>query len=180
MTAWGNIHSQTGDPYIKRLNPFRYRGYVYDEETSLYYLQSRYYDPFSGRFLNADNTAFIGATGTVLSCNLFTYCENNPTNTIDNTGNEIIALTVFGICMLVTLTVGLTAIAVVNTPSFKQGWNDLCNSIGRGLSNALNGLGSAVKWVASKSKEIANDIYKSFAKVKSKPKYKKIRKFIIL
>ena len=92
--AWGTIHSQTGDPYIRRLNPFRYRGYVYDEETSLYYLQSRYYDPFSGRFLNADDTAFIGATGTVLSCNLFTYCENNPINKYDKNGN--IAANVIG------------------------------------------------------------------------------------
>ena len=60
--------------------------YVYDTETSLYYLQSRYYDPFTGRFLNADDTAFIGASGTVLSGNLFAYYENNPVNHIDNYG----------------------------------------------------------------------------------------------
>lgn len=57
-------------------NPLRYRGYVYDQETSLYYLQSRYYDPEMGRFLNADNypTTGQGFTGN----NMFAYCGNNP------------------------------------------------------------------------------------------------------
>ena len=52
--SWGNIRSVTGDPILSELNPLRYRGYVYDGESELYYLQSRYYDPFVGRFLNAD------------------------------------------------------------------------------------------------------------------------------
>ena len=170
--AWGNIQSETGEPNIRQLNPFRYRSYVYDEETGLYYLQSRYYDPLSGKFLNADETSFLGATGTVLSGNLYTYCENNPINNIDHNGNELITLTAFGIFMVITLVTALTTITIVNTPSFKQGWRKLCDVIGTGLSNALNGLGSAVKWLASKSKEIANDIYISFSKVKSKPNYK--------
>ena len=84
--AWGNIKSTTGDSNLRELNPFRYRGYVYDNESGLYYLQSRYYDPFTGRFLNADDTAFLGSTGTVLSANLFAYCENNPVNKIDKQG----------------------------------------------------------------------------------------------
>lgn len=84
--AWGNIKSTTGDSNLRELNPFRYRGYVYDEESGLYYLQSRYYDPLTGRFLNADDTAFLGATSTVLSANLFSYCENNPVINIDPWG----------------------------------------------------------------------------------------------
>ena len=84
--AWGNIKDTKGEPTIREINAIRYRGYVYDTETSLYYLQSRYYDPFTGRFLNADDTAFIGVSGTVLSGNLFAYCENNPVNHIDNYG----------------------------------------------------------------------------------------------
>ncbi len=55
----------------------RYRGYVYDYETGLYYLQSRYYDPEVGRFLNADDVNFIGYSGENLSYNAFAYCENN-------------------------------------------------------------------------------------------------------
>ncbi len=52
----------------------------------MYYLQSRYYDPDTGRFINADDVAFLGVTGTVLSCNLFAYCENNPVNCVDPSG----------------------------------------------------------------------------------------------
>ena len=52
----------------------------------MYYLQSRYYDPNTGRFINADDTNYLNATGTVLGCNLFAYCENDPVNFSDSTG----------------------------------------------------------------------------------------------
>jgi RHS repeat-associated protein len=58
-------------------NPLRYRGYYYDSELGMYYLQSRYYDPNTGRFLNADDTAYLGADGTPESYNLFAYCFHN-------------------------------------------------------------------------------------------------------
>lgn len=83
--AWGNIKDTKGEPTIREINPIRYRGYVYDTETSLYYLQSRYYDPFAGRFLNADIYCDTG-TDTTLSTNMFAYCENNPANSIDTYG----------------------------------------------------------------------------------------------
>ena len=90
--SWGNIKDTKGDPTVRELNPIRYRGYVYDTETSLYYLQSRYYDPFAGRFLNADIYCDTG-TGTPLSTNMFAYCENNPTNKSDQTGFRVIDIT---------------------------------------------------------------------------------------
>lgn len=74
--------------------PFAYRGYCYDQYTGLYYLQSRYYDPETGRFINADDTTYLNATGTVLSCNLFAYCENDPVNSVDPTGSISIERTV--------------------------------------------------------------------------------------
>ena len=83
--AWGDILSQSEDE-LASINPLRYRGYVYDEDTTLYYLQTRYYDPTTGRFINADDTAYIGATGTVLSANIFTYCENNAIMFTDYNG----------------------------------------------------------------------------------------------
>ena len=83
--AWGNIKDTKGDTTIREINPIRYRGYVYDTETSLYYLQSRYYDPFTGRFLNADIYCDTG-TDTTLSTNMFAYCENNPIIHVDKTG----------------------------------------------------------------------------------------------
>lgn len=70
--------------HVANLNPYRYRGYIYDTETGLYYLQSRYYDPITGRFLNADDTQFIQSQ--VLSSNLYTYCLNNPINHVDYEG----------------------------------------------------------------------------------------------
>ncbi|MBR5786367.1 MAG: DNRLRE domain-containing protein [Clostridia bacterium] len=58
-------------------NPIRYRGYYYDNETGLYYVSSRYYDPEIGRWINADDIAYLG-TGGLTSYNLFAYCGNNP------------------------------------------------------------------------------------------------------
>ena len=65
-------------------NPLRYRGYVYDPEFGLYYLQSRYYDPELGRFINADvfTSTGQGLTGN----NMFAYCNNNPSCCSDPTG----------------------------------------------------------------------------------------------
>ena len=65
-------------------NPLRYRGYVYDNETGFYYLQSRYYDPALGRFLNAD--AFASTGQGILGNNMFAYCANNPVMGYDPTG----------------------------------------------------------------------------------------------
>ena len=90
--SWGNIKDTKGDTTVRELNPIRYRGYVYDTETSLYYLQSRYYDPFTGRFLNADDFTYTSLTGSVLSSNLYSYCENNSVNNIDNSGYSTLSI----------------------------------------------------------------------------------------
>ena len=58
----------------------------YDDELGMYYLQSRYYDPNTGRFINADDASMLGTSGTVLGYNLFSYCENNPVNILDESG----------------------------------------------------------------------------------------------
>ena len=79
--AWGNIIAMSGT--LAELNPLRYRGYVYDQETGFYYLNSRYYDPAVGRFINADNQLTMG---TLAGVNLFTYCGNDPVNRKDPTG----------------------------------------------------------------------------------------------
>ena len=84
--AWGN-HVETPSSFIGNYNPLRYRGYVYDRETKLYYLQSRYYNPEIGRFINADGIAYLGADGTPLSYNLYAYCRNNPVMGYDPTGH---------------------------------------------------------------------------------------------
>ena len=70
--------------HIANVNPFRYRGYYYDTESGLYYLQSRYYDPQTGRFINADGVG--GKVGELGSHNIFAYCENNPIHRFDPIG----------------------------------------------------------------------------------------------
>ena len=91
--AWGNysVHGADGKKttdatFIGHINPLRYRGYYYDRETRLYYLQSRYYDFANCRFINADTFATTDANG-FLSANMFAYCENNPIMWIDPTGH---------------------------------------------------------------------------------------------
>jgi RHS repeat-associated protein len=85
--AWGNVLSTTGSmaSTLGTLNPIRYRGYVYDQESGLYYLQSRYYDPEVGRFINAD--ALVSTGQGLLGNNMFAYCDNNPVIYYDPFGN---------------------------------------------------------------------------------------------
>lgn len=84
--AWGKLLRKSGTlaTTLGTLNPFRYRGYVYDEETQLYYLRTRYYNPEWGRFINADS--ILGKVGGLLSHNLFAYCINDPVGRSDPDG----------------------------------------------------------------------------------------------
>ena len=69
-------------------NPFRYRGYYYDTETGLYYLESRYYNPELGRMMSADSLSVLGMSKTTLNDkNLYNYCDGNPVGRVDESGN---------------------------------------------------------------------------------------------
>ena len=83
--SWGNVLTATG--VMAEVNPFRYRGYYYDSETGLYALQSRYYDPQTGRFLNLDDFDTLAVTPEELTDkNLYAYCDNNPIMRVDRGG----------------------------------------------------------------------------------------------
>lgn len=84
--AWGRLLSTSGTAAstLGINNPLRYRSYIYDRETGLYYLQSRYYNPTIGRFINADSFASTGQG--VTGANMFAYCGNNPVCRDDATG----------------------------------------------------------------------------------------------
>ena len=85
--AWGKIMSMTGNMELAVNNPFRYRGYYYDVESGLYYLNSRYYDPQTGRFINADIPETLTADfENFAQYNLFAYSFNNPVNMSDEIG----------------------------------------------------------------------------------------------
>ena len=83
--SWGKILSITGSKAgtIGKINPFRYRGYYYDEETGMYYLKNRYYDPEIRRFISADS--YISGFNSTM-CNVFCYCGNNPVSNSDPEG----------------------------------------------------------------------------------------------
>ena len=85
-SPYGKVLSTTGTlaSTLGADNPLRYRSYYYDIDSGLYYLQSRYYAPELGRFLNADSYATTGQG--LLGCNMFAYCNNNPANFKDTCG----------------------------------------------------------------------------------------------
>ena len=90
--VWGNhkVVDSNGNEitdanHIGNLNQFRYRGYYFDRETGLYFLQTRYYDPEIGRFLNRDSVNYADP-GTINGLNLYAYCLNNPIEYVDPTG----------------------------------------------------------------------------------------------
>ena len=87
--AWGAPLWCTGElaETLGKVQPFRYRGYVFDEETGFYYVSSRYYDPEIGRFISPDTTDVLTATPMGLTDkNLYAYCDNNPVVRVDHGG----------------------------------------------------------------------------------------------
>ena len=84
--AWGRPISKTGSlaSTLGTVQPFRYRGYVYDEETGLYYLRKRYYSPTRSRFINEDE--YSSTAQGMFSSNMYAYCENKPISRVDGDG----------------------------------------------------------------------------------------------
>jgi RHS repeat-associated protein len=98
---------------VGNINPFRYRGYYFDVETGFYYLNSRYYDPETGRFINADDISYLDPE-TLNGLNLFAYCGNNPVMALDPDGHAwwkwlIGALILVGLGIATVLTFGAAA-----------------------------------------------------------------------
>ena len=133
--AWGNhkVVDANGDEItdqddIGNLNPFRYRGYYYDTETGLYFLQTRYYDPEVGRFLNRDSVQYADPE-TINGLNLYAYCLNNPVEYVDPDGTVI------------SLFIGLTVSFIIGfgTSTISQGIQYGWNNINWGQS-AIDGL----------------------------------------
>lgn len=127
--------------FIAILNPFRYRSYYFDFETELYYLNSRYYDPETGRFINADDINYL-YQNKLNGINLYAYCLNNPINLFDYNGNFAIGLLIaLGILLVGTVSGG----AIAGKQAYDngvRGW-DLVKSIiiGGSLGLAVAGAG---------------------------------------
>ena len=124
--AWGNTLSVkdangnaiTQQNHIANANPIRYRGYYYDADLGLYYLQSRYYDSETGRFINADSQL----NEDILGDNLFCYCGNNPIVRYDHGGQFWDYVVDIGF-------LAWSVVDVVNDPSDWKNWAALAIDI---------------------------------------------------
>lgn len=133
---------------IGHTNPIRYRGYYYDSDAGLYYLKSRYYDPHTGRFINADDISYIDSES-LNGLNLYAYCLNNPIMNIDPIGcapwwNWLISglqIAVGAVLIATGVGAGLGAMLVVGG-AVGMVTNALGSQIGNGAGSMLNGLGA--------------------------------------
>ena len=121
--AWGNIVSSSGR--LAEINPLRYRGYYYDNETGFYYLQSRYYDPANRRFINADTYSSTDP-GDAIGCNMFAYCGNNPVMRNDYSGDAwwhwvVATVAVVGLAVASVVTCGGAAAAAMTATALISG-----------------------------------------------------------
>ena len=115
--------------HIAHINPFRYRGYYYDTETELYYLQSRYYDACVGRFINGDETSYQCIAPTLAGHDAFSYCFNDCINLSDFDGNIAIfddaafwLIVGIGVCLI-------TLMAYLKSPKFQESWHNFCTTV---------------------------------------------------
>ena len=137
--AWGRILTATGD--LAAVNPLRYRGYFYDTETGLYYLQSRYYDPTVKRFINADS--YTSTNSNFIGYNMFAYCNNNPVVAKDSEGKwlNIVVGAVVGAAINVTFAI------IEQQPIDEVIVSGLCGAAGGALTAA--GFGAVAGAVTS-------------------------------
>ena len=107
-------NSSEEEKTILNTNPFRYRGYYYDNETRLYYLNARYYDPSIGRFISPDVLTILDETrGQINGLNLYMYCNNNPIMYVDPNGCFAISALIIG--AIIGICVGLGAAAYLDS-----------------------------------------------------------------
>ena len=161
--AWGKtVTATTNNNYtIDELNPLRYRGYVYDSDTGLYYLQSRYYNPEWGRFINADGYTSTGQ-GT-LGNNMFAYCGNNPVIREDEGGKfwNVVIGAVVGAVVNATTTAIDSYITTGSVDWGKVGISAAVGAVSGGI--AATGLGviaqAAISAGAAAIGSVATDLY---------------------
>lgn len=180
--AWGACISASGESEIASINPFRYRGYYCDIETGYYYLQTRYYDPTTGRFLNSDDIKYLGTTDCSIGFNLFSYCDNNPVNRSDVNGHSWISdrfNDVKNAAKKITKAVSNTAQKVASTaktvtPSVKNAVVNTAKKVATTVTNATKNLVTTVSGAAKDAvdwtKNKINDITKGVKKVATKAK----------
>ncbi len=158
--AWGNCKVYDGSgaekgeaDFIGNINPIRYRGYYYDNETKLYYLKTRYYDPEIGRFMNADDVQLLPTLAEeVNGINLYAYCGNNPVMAVDPEGstfhdlNDAVSYidTMFQMAAYIILgmakNIGQNSLNVVNAAKTIQGFAQGASKVFTGTAYILTAI----------------------------------------
>ncbi|MCI9032200.1 MAG: RHS repeat-associated core domain-containing protein [Clostridia bacterium] len=139
--AWGNCRvfnpdgtENTSSTFAGNINPIRYRSYYYDTDLGLYYLQTRYYDSATGRFINLDAIEYL-APETLNGLNLYAYCLNNPVMNIDPNGT-IAAFTIF---LIASIALGAIIGGATNTYiAYEKGASGL-DLLGAAVGGAIMG-----------------------------------------
>ena len=144
-TAFGECIVKVNEGGIAEKNPIRYRGYYYDEETSLYYLKSRYYDPVTGRFITIDDISYIDPE-TINGLNLYAYCGNNPVMRVDENGNAwwhwlLGAVAVVALVAVVVASAIVTGGASLVAMGVGFAIGATASVVSQGVTNVINGNG---------------------------------------
>ena len=147
--TWGKLLSTTGSlaATFGAEQPFRYRGYVYDEETGFYYLQSRYYNPEVGRFISAD--VYLSTGQGVLGHNSYAYCLNNPVNMTDESGQWSLPNWAKKVVAAVTIVAAVAAAAVITVATAGAGTAAAVIAVGAAKGAAIGMVSGAAIGAAS-------------------------------
>ena len=142
---------------VGSINPILYKGYVYDRETGLYYLQSRYYSPYLCKFISMDEPQIILSNGGFIkSTDLYEYCNNNPVMLLDNDGySAAAAVAATALSLLKPLIYGVliyTCAVILSDPKFWEATGQLINSLGTSILSSLVSLIKSIKTSYSKAK----------------------------
>ena len=152
--SWGKLLGITGSlaSTIGKRNPFRYRGYYYDDETGMYYLQSRYYDPEIKRFICADKVVYSSWGG----ANLYLYCESDPINKVDYNG-----------CAATSITAGLIGLVGAALAGLNNIFNNVIDNVRDSINNLVNQFSNSISdWgTGYNSWNIAQDTLQEQAKL---------------
>ena len=154
-SSYGKVEVKKDTVGISKKDHIRYKGYIYDEETKLYYLISRYYDPEIGRFISPDSVEYIEPSS-ISGLNLYVYCCNDPINMYDPSGH--FALSTF----LIGLAIGFGVGAIVGggfeiaKQIYNNGWNpidwnwmQIClSSLGGGVAGAISSISFGTGFIA--------------------------------
>ena len=147
--AWGRVVYSTGT--MAAINPIRYRGYYYDAELGMYYLQSRYYDPALKRFINADSYASTGQK--FLGQNMFAYCCNRPIMYSDPDGQ----IAILPVSILAFMMIALTSCSTQKNPKTAPNNNCYAYALGVNVNCAID---PGYAYLGSRNSSLHNEVIK--------------------